>query len=84
MAHMLCVCGARLGNVSFPGDGQGFLLSMKQADKLEGADFEIVNRIAKEVWECDECGRLAIFPMNSDEPKWYSPDDSRPGRLFAV
>jgi hypothetical protein len=84
MASMLCVCGTRLSNNSFPGGAQGFLLSMKQADKLKGADFEVVNRIAREVWECGECGRLAIFAVNSNEPKWYSPDDSRPGGLFAA
>ena len=84
MAHILCICGTRLSNNSFPGDAQGFLLSMKQADKLESADFEAVNRLAREVWECRECRRLAVFPVTGSEPKWYSPDDSRPGGLFAA
>ena len=74
MAHMTCECGNRLSNVCCPNCLEG---------EIKGA-YEYEHR---NVWECSQCGRLAIDVKDSQgltEVKWYKPEDEKPGELFNV
>jgi hypothetical protein len=74
MAKLRCECGELLSNSLFPNHVEG---------EIRGS-YEYKER---DVWECDECGRLAIDVIGKDgleEVKWYVPSDGKPGNLFGV
>lgn len=76
MAHMRCKCDQRLSNVCFP-------------NTMEGEIKGIYEYSSRNVWECDNCGRLWI---DIDDPeirgchksKCYLPEDGKCGELFSV
>lgn len=76
MAHCKCECGNILSNVGFP-------------NTLEGEIRGIFEYKSKDVWECENCGRLLI---EVDEPtrkgckkiKYYVPEDGLCGELFDI
>ncbi len=74
MAKLGCPCGNSLSNVCFP-------------NTLEGEIKGIYEYVSRNVWECAECGRLAI-DMEDEQGvticKWYNPEDGTPGELFAI
>jgi hypothetical protein len=74
MAHIRCPCGNRLSNVCFP-------------NTLEGQIKGIYEYKERDVWECADCGRLAIDikdEVGLTEVKWYIPEDGIPGDLFDI
>ncbi len=76
MANMKCECGNRMSNVCCP-------------NTLEGEIKGIYEYKSRNVWECEQCGRLYI---DIDDPevkgchisKCYIPEDGIKGDLFDV
>ncbi len=74
MAQLGCPCGKRLSNVCCPNTLEG---------EIKGK-YEYERRI---VWECLECGRLAIDVKDDNDltiVKWYLPEDGELGELFHI
>ncbi len=76
MAQLGCPCGNRLSNCLVPNTLEG---------SLKGS-YEYKDR---DVWECPDCGRLAIDIDDPDYPechiiKWYLPENGKCGDLFNV
>lgn len=74
MAKLGCLCGATLSNSLFPNEVEGDLTSS-------------YGYKSRDVWECLECGRLAIDVLDDKgltKVKWYNPDDGKVGNLFEV
>lgn len=74
MARLDCVCGNLLSNVCFP-------------NELEGNLRSTYGYKDRSVWECPECGRLAIDLKDMQGytiVKWYDPEDGKVGNLFEV
>lgn len=74
MAHLQCNCGNRLSNVGCP-------------NCLEGELKGIYEYKERDVWECSECGRLAVDVKDEKGltiVKWYLPEDGKPGELFNI
>lgn len=74
MANLGCLCGNRLSNVCCP-------------NELEGDLRSTYGYVDRRVWECPECGRLAI-DVKDDQGltivKWYMPENGKAGNLFEV
>lgn len=71
MAHMKCKCGNRLSNGTIPNHVEGHIRGI----------FELKE---KDVWECDNCGRLTIFLKKENQviAKTYIPEDGKPALIF--
>lgn len=88
MAKLLCHCGEILSTVSDRNEVEGILLVWREIDFFDRQRGELrleVDGEKRDVWECPDCGRLAIsYPGRSDcSVKWYAPMDGKPGHLFA-
>ena len=74
MGHLQCNCGIRLSNSTFPNTLEGDLTGSYEHNE-------------RSVWECPECGRLAIKIKDEDDLtiiKWYMPEDGKIGNLFNI
>ena len=74
MAKLGCLCGNSISNSLFPNTIEG---------NLRGT-WEYKDR---DVWECPECGRLAIDIKDEKGltiVKWYKPENGEVGNLFAI
>ncbi len=74
MASLRCNCGNGLSNIMCPNTLEG---------DIRGS-YEYKDR---SVWECPNCGRLAIDVKDDDGltiVKWYVPEDGKVGNLFDV
>lgn len=74
MARLGCPCGNSLSNVCCPNELEGDLRSTYGYED-------------RDVWECPECGRLAIDVQDENGltvVKWYIPEDGKVGDLFQV
>jgi hypothetical protein len=74
MASIRCICGHSLSNTCCP-------------NLLEGEIKGIYEYDSRSVWECIDCGRLAIDVKDSrglTVVKWYKPEDEKPGELFNI
>ncbi len=74
MAQLRCLCENHLSNVCCPNTMEGDLRS----------SYGYKDR---SVWECSECGRLAIDIEDDDGlsiVKWYKPENGEVGNLFNV
>lgn len=79
MARITCKCGWELSDVAQPNDMEGYLLTSRQHDQIAESPDDAISSgkimdISKEVWECSECGRLAIFMPRSNRAIWFSPE----------
>ena len=85
MAKIKCVCGNVLSNTLFPNEIEGMLLTSEDLEFIDSKDCIEIDEIGRDVWECDQCGRLAInFPdRRSNTVKWYRPEDREPGGLMS-
>jgi hypothetical protein len=85
MAHIRCICGSQISNVSFPSTVEGYLITDMdmENENLDGASR--VMDAARGVWECWNCGRLGFnYPdKKSNAVKWYRPEDGAPGKLMS-
>lgn len=80
MGKLKCLCGEILSNVADPSKNNGWLL--KDVDLEDAVGWEASDIICKAayVWECHNCGRIAI--NNSiGFVKWYKPEDGLPGNI---
>lgn len=74
MAKLLCECGVCLSNSMVPNLMEGHLRGI----------YEYKDR---DVWECKNCGRLAIDVLDEKgltKVKWYKPEDEQVGNLFDI
>lgn len=76
MAGMTCKCGEHISD----NDPRvvGFLIGEEQN---LASDVDLISD-SRHVWECQWCGRLAIFGKRTNVAKFYSPDDGESGHLF--
>ena len=83
MSRIKCKCGAVLSNCSCPSRWVGWLYSDEERDTyFETYPAEVFD-VSREVWECAQCGRLAISTKQPDMSViWYSPDDGAVANLF--
>lgn len=84
MGKLGCPCGNVISSVSYPNECIGTVVTQTEYDMKSGkTDFDLVDN-GRDVWECRECGRLAVsYPGRTDNTvKWYSPDDGKPGHLM--
>lgn len=87
MAKLKCLCGDELSNTMQPNDIEGTLLADYDIDNIESFEEDIIMGIdvwGRSVWECKECGRLAINhpKRDSNTVKWYKPENGEPGKLI--
>jgi len=69
MGKLTCLCGETLSNV---GDGTtGQMYSDYDMEEVVYGN-ESCDDVGMQVWECSECGSLAVFRGNEDA-KWYRP-----------
>lgn len=92
MSKINCPCGNQLSDVCYPYKHKGTILSETEVDSLENVGIvskrpkfvdnaiEIILN-GKEIWECPECGRLAVV-MEDDYIQWYLPTNILKKRLF--
>ena len=85
MAKIKCICGAQLSNVASPNETEGILLRSMDIDHRNEENALTIIDAGRGVWECHNCGRLAInFPgKDSSTVKWYYPENAIPGALMA-
>ena len=85
MARLQCSCGNELSNVISPSSYNGWLVSDIQLDSIEGdVDSTYFIREGRDVWECDQCGKIAIGNNKDNKVKWYLPEDRKSGKLFGA
>ena len=84
MARLKCLCGNSLSNVCSPNEMEGYLLTDMDMEFDDDKSCLDIMDIARCVWECDKCGRLAFnFPnKDSDTVKWYKPENGENGGLM--
>ncbi len=73
MSKLLCPCGNRLSDVLSPHPHVGYMVSEVVMDQDDFGD-RVIQKQCPEYWECPECGRFAIFEMNSNRVKWWKPE----------
>lgn len=89
MGQLACLCGHRMSNCSDINEYCGtiapdYLVDYAWDEMAEPDRYEVVADKARDVWECPECGRLAIQYMPGENRyKYYKPEDDKPGHLFA-
>ncbi len=74
MARLGCLCGNTVSNVCCP-------------NKTEGEIKGLYEYEYRNVWQCFECGNLAVDIKDNDgltRVKWYVPDDGKSGDLFDI
>lgn len=88
MGKLRCMCGAVISNVAVPNNVEGRYFNNREEEHLYGLQdhdesYEAFLDLCRDVWECEECGRLAFsYPGKSDATvKWYRPEDGKPGHL---
>ncbi len=76
MGKLGCPCGHTLSNTGCPNDIEGLIFNLYQEDM----DIDS----GRDVWECKECGRLAVsYPtINDCKVKWYIPENGEPGDIL--
>lgn len=80
MGKVYCPCGNVISDVMCPNVCKGTLIGDCELDKLEDHPtnhvWESVSEAGREVWECYECGRIAIdHPEDgSNKLRWYKAD----------
>lgn len=87
MSKVNCPCGNQISDVISPNNYTGIVITSKTLDsyyELEetpcGKNLmaETIHGDGLEMWECPECGRIAIsVKRNSSEIKWYIPEDEK-------
>jgi len=84
MGKLRCKCGNILSNVASPNEVEGYLIKDQDLEFEGLRDSSDIMDIGRLVWECNECGRLAVsYPGKDDATvKWYVPEDGIPGGLM--
>lgn len=84
MAQLICLCGNQLSNCSCPNQVEGVLIKDQDMEFEDNRNCVQIADLGRSVWECDQCGRLAINhpAKNSNEVKWYKPENAKPGHLM--
>lgn len=74
MASLRCKCGNALSNTNSPSGIVGYIVTDRQLDDEDDFDSCKIIEQCKDVWECPECGRLAV---GNDPVVWYEPADKQ-------
>lgn len=83
MAKLGCLCGNVLSNNSSPEDNIGTIITEKMEARFYNTSMSLYNLPSIEVWECRECGRLALITDNN-KTFWYKPEARHPTLLDQV
>ena len=81
MGKLNCECGWQISDVASPCNVKGWLLTDHQLDEAENFESCEIIGIARDVWECSKCGRIAFGNIVDNTVKWYTPVDGKPGHL---
>ena len=83
MGKLNCICGTQLSNVSCPNTVTGYFIKDTELEAADGRDQCGLMHLARGVWECYSCGRLAFCYPNKEDAtvKWYLPEDGKAGGL---
>lgn len=87
MGWVLCPCGTQISDVGYPCAAKAALFTDVEFDEAETAYRTIACDLvlqSRDVWECYECGRIAIDhpESGSNKIKWYAPVDGRKGDVM--
>jgi surface antigen len=89
MSKVNCPCGTQISDVGYPCPNKAALFTDVAFDQAEISDshrFVVSDVIldSRDVWECYECGRLAIdYPeAGSNSLKWYVPENGIKGDVM--
>jgi hypothetical protein len=83
LSKLNCPCGWQISNVGSPNDWTGSIINDNQRDQYfddaaEDRMTDIDFSALKEIWECVECGRLAIDKTAiGREVIWFKPEDGK-------
>lgn len=76
MAKLNCPCGWQISSVSWPSDWIGTVVS--QYESVEFPDRKVGDdEHRRELWECTQCGRIAMFTTPDGKCVWYMPEDDK-------
>lgn len=87
MGKLRCLCGNQISDVLCPSPNTGLLIRDRDMEAADGKDIVGLLEIGRDVWECHECGRIAVMRPDGDcdaPAKWYKPEDGSPGKLFVT
>ena len=74
MSKLNCPCGWQISNVGSPNDWTGVIVNDHQRDEHFEDRLEDFDMSLKGIWECTQCGRLAIDRTASGrEVVWFKP-----------
>lgn len=85
MSKVNCPCGWQISNGAMPSINNGWLMSDIEQDALPEIledTTELIN-LSRDVWECTQCGRLAIGNRIDNSVIWYKPEAGGYAGLFA-
>lgn len=84
MARLRCPCGETLSNVLSPSPNVGHLVTDAQVENMldNRIDQAQLMEMARYIWECGNCGRLAVSFPRQPHVVWYVPEDGKPKHLM--
>lgn len=87
MSKVNCPCGTQLSDVGYPCPNKAALVTDVVFDEAETRERTVSSDVvldSRDVWECYECGRLAIDhpESGSNRIKWYVPADGIRGDVM--
>lgn len=87
MGWVRCPCGTQISDVGYPCASKGALVTDVKLDQHESTERTIQVDVvleSRDVWECYDCGRIAIdYPeAGSNSIKWYAPIDGAKGDVM--
>lgn len=87
MGWVRCPCGTQISDVGYPCSAKAALFTDVALDEAENADRMVKADViinSRDVWECYECGNIAIDhpESGSNKIKWYAPMDGVKGDVM--
>jgi len=87
MGWVRCPCGTQISDVTWPCTSKGSLVTEVAFDENETLERTVKSDVildSRDVWECYECGCIAIDhrESGSNKIKWYAPMDGVKGDVM--
>jgi len=82
MSNLNCPCGNQLSDVGVPSRNKGWMLrdiDIEDNPAIKGRPDPISDGV--DVWECDECGRIAFGNNTDNTMKWFIPESGNYEKL---